>query len=122
MLQELPYEKRDGARVADAYLYALTYDLDKSTSEACSLLNQLYFLPATAQALKDDAEMVIKHLNEARQFCKSRAKTLLKPVLDPSIMRVSVRGDVLGLAEPRSALARSLFPNLVGPTLPGFPC
>lgn len=31
-------------------------------------------------------------------------------VLDPSILRVSVKGDVLGLEAPRSALARSFMP------------
>lgn len=67
MLQELPYEKRDGARVADAYLYAMAYDTAKSTSESCSLLNMLEFVPATVQALKEDPETVIKHLEEVRQ-------------------------------------------------------
>jgi Zn-dependent M16 (insulinase) family peptidase len=70
MLQELPYEKRDGARVADAYLYSLAYDPAKSTSESCSLLNMLEFIPATAQALKEDPETVIKHLEEVRQICE----------------------------------------------------
>lgn len=31
-------------------------------------------------------------------------------MLNPSIMRVSVRGDILGLPEPRSALARAFIP------------
>jgi Zn-dependent M16 (insulinase) family peptidase len=73
MLQELPYEKRDGARVADAYLYSLAYDNAKSTSESCSLLNMLEFIPATAQALEENPDEVIKKLEGVRQCCKSRS-------------------------------------------------
>jgi hypothetical protein len=32
-----------------------------------------------------------------------------RAVLDPSIMRVSVRGDVLSLSSPRSVLAKSFL-------------
>jgi hypothetical protein len=70
MLQELPYEKRDGSRVADAYLHDLAYDKAKSTSEATAMLNMLEFVPAVARALKDDPEKVISRLEEVRQFCK----------------------------------------------------
>lgn len=119
MLQELPYEKRDGARVADAYLYALAYDNAKSTSESCSLLNMLEFVPETVQALKDDPESVIEKLEAVRRCCECcdpNVMKILMKVLDPSLMRVSVRGDILSLPNPRSALARSFLAVKVSPS------
>lgn len=71
LLQELPYEKRDGNRVASAYLCSLAFDIEKSTSEACSLLKSLEFVPATAQALKENPDVVIAKLEEARKYCES---------------------------------------------------
>ena len=70
ILQELPYEKRDGAKVADAYLFALAYDADKSTSEACSLLRSLEFIPEIAQTLKEDPDSVIEKLEATRKYCE----------------------------------------------------
>lgn len=68
ILQELPYEKRDGAKVADAYLFELAYDADKSTSEACSLLHSLEFIPEVAQTLKEDPDSVIAKLEATRDY------------------------------------------------------
>jgi len=69
-LQELPYEKRSGDRVARAWANKLAFDLDKSTSEACSLLNQLDFVPVVAQMLEKEPETLLKHMEEARQYCE----------------------------------------------------
>jgi Zn-dependent M16 (insulinase) family peptidase len=71
ILQELPYEKRDGAKVADAYLFELAYDAAKSTSEACSLLRSLEFIPEIARTLKEDPESVISKLEATRDYRKS---------------------------------------------------
>lgn len=38
----------------------------------------------------------------------------LTEVLNPSIMRVSVRGDILGLDKPRTTFAKSFLPITVG--------
>lgn len=67
MLQELPYEKRSGSGVASAYSSLLAFDMAKSTSESCSMLSLLEFIPATAQGLKEKPDEVIRHLEEARQ-------------------------------------------------------
>lgn len=77
MLQELPYEKRDGAKVADVFLFDLAFDAEKSTSEACSLLRSLEFTPAVAQALKDDPQGVITKLEEARKYREFRILDVL---------------------------------------------
>jgi len=67
-LQELPYEKRQGNSVARAWINKLTYDLEKSTSEACSLLSLLEFVPKTAKALEDEPDVVVQRLEEVRQY------------------------------------------------------
>jgi hypothetical protein len=69
-LQELPYEKRDGSSVARAWVNRLVYDIDRSTSEAASLLSLLEFIPATAKALEDDPDSVISALEEVRKYRK----------------------------------------------------
>ncbi|GFZ50626.1 hypothetical protein JCM24511_08384 [Saitozyma sp. JCM 24511] len=106
-LQELPFEKRDGNKVASAWADRLGYDASKSTSEACSLLNLLEFVPVTAKALEHSPGEVIKMLEQAKAY-----------LLDPSIMRMSVRGDVLSLSNPRSVLAKSFLPVQPSPLAP----
>ena len=49
----------------------MTYSLEKSTSEACSLLSLLEFVPQTAKDLEENPETVIQRLEEARQYCES---------------------------------------------------
>ena len=67
MLQELPFEKRQGASIARAFANQLTYDVKQSTSEACSLLHSLEFIPAVNDALKNDPESVIGKMNQMRE-------------------------------------------------------
>jgi Zn-dependent M16 (insulinase) family peptidase len=67
MLQELPFEKRQGSSIARAWANKLTYDVGKATSEACALLHSLEFVPAVAEALEKDPESVISKMNEMRQ-------------------------------------------------------
>ena len=69
-LQELPYEKRNGNSVSRAWVTRLAFDIEKSTSEACSLLSLLDFIPATAKALSDEPESVTRSLEEVRQCCE----------------------------------------------------
>jgi Zn-dependent M16 (insulinase) family peptidase len=68
MLQELPFEKRQGSSIARAWINKLAYDSDKATSEACALLHSLEFIPAVAEALEKDPESVIAKMNELRQY------------------------------------------------------
>ena len=69
MLQELPFEKRQGSSIARAWINKLAYDSDKATSEACALIYSLEFIPAVAEALEKDPESVIAKMNELRQYC-----------------------------------------------------
>jgi len=72
-LQELPYEKRNGDNIARAWVNRLTFDVQRSTSEACALLSLLEFIPATAELLEKDPDVVIQRMEEARQYCELRA-------------------------------------------------
>lgn len=76
MLQELPFEKRQGSSIARAWANKLTYDVGKATSEACALLHSLEFVPAVAEALEKDPESVISKMNEMRQHCESIVQDL----------------------------------------------
>jgi len=67
-LQELPYEKRQGNSVARAWINKLTFDIQKSTSEACSLLSLLDFVPKTSKALEEEPDVVLQRLEEVRQY------------------------------------------------------
>nr|XP_019045357.1 cytoplasmic protein [Kwoniella bestiolae CBS 10118]OCF24287.1 cytoplasmic protein [Kwoniella bestiolae CBS 10118] len=107
LLQELPQEKRDGAGVAVAWANRLAYDETKSSSQMCELLKRLEFIPKAAEMLEKEPETVIKALEELRNH-----------LIDPSKIRVSVRGDVLGLDAPRSVLERSFLPIKAKPLVP----
>ena len=69
-LQELPFEKRDGNTIARAWANRLAYDVARSTSEACSLLSLLDFIPATAELLEKNPDIVIQRMEEARRYCQ----------------------------------------------------
>ncbi|OCF75418.1 cytoplasmic protein [Kwoniella mangroviensis CBS 8886] len=99
LLQELPQEKRDGSEVAVAWANRLAYDETISSAQKCELLSRLEFIPKAAELLEKEPETVIKALEELRS-----------KLIDPSKIRVSVRGDVLGLDKPRSVFERSFLP------------
>lgn len=67
-LQELPALKREGDDVARAWINKITYDLDKSASEAAGLLHSLEFIPKIAALLESEPDTVIKKLEEARAY------------------------------------------------------
>ena len=71
MLQELPFEKRQGSSIARAWINKLAYDTEKATSEACALLHSLEFIPAVAETLEKDPESVIAKMNELREYRES---------------------------------------------------
>ncbi|EIW67501.1 hypothetical protein TREMEDRAFT_33585 [Tremella mesenterica DSM 1558] len=98
MAQELPYNKRQGDSVSLATLNSILYDPLKSTSEACGLLKALEFVPETMELLEGSPEVVLSHLEEIRAY-----------LLDPAIIRVSVRGDVKSLQHPRKVLQEKFF-------------
>lgn len=98
-LQNLPSQKRDGDTVAREWCNRLCFDIEKSTSEAASLLNQLEFIPKISEELKENPAKVIQAMERLSQ-----------KLVQPSVMRVTVNGDIKGLAEPRSTLAKSFIP------------
>ncbi|OXG18692.1 cytoplasmic protein [Cryptococcus neoformans Tu401-1] len=108
LAQELPTEKRDGNTIATAWANNLTYDASKSSSQACELLNRLEFIPHVAEMLEKEPNVVTEKMEELR-----------KHLLDPRKMRVAIQGDILGLQEPLSVLARSFLH--VGEALPLAP-
>jgi len=69
-LQELPYEKRQGSSIARSWVNRLAFDVERSPSEACALLNLLEFVPAAAELLEKDPDVVIRRMEEARQYCE----------------------------------------------------
>lgn len=73
-LQSLPNDKREGDDIARAWANRLIYDVGRSTSEACALLSMLDFIPATAALLEKDPDQVIKHMEEAREYCTLSCK------------------------------------------------
>lgn len=70
-LQELPFEKRQGSSIARAWANRLAFDVEKSTSEACSLLSTLEFIPQAAKALSEEPQAVVERLEEVRKHCES---------------------------------------------------
>ena len=75
-LQELPYEKRSGDNIARAWINRLAFDQEKSTSEACALLNLLEFVPAMAELLAKEPETLIAKMNEARDYRESPGRII----------------------------------------------
>ena len=115
-LQELPYEKRQGNSIARSWINKLTYDIERSTSEACSLLSLLEFVPKTAKELEEEPQIVIQRLEEVRQYCEwlRSSRALVSPsVLDPAVTRVSVVGNVLDLTSPKGTLQKAFIPYQV---------
>lgn len=114
MLQELPTEKRDGQRVSRAVVNHMAFDMQKSTSESCSLLGQLDFLPEAAKMLEDQPERFIERMEQARHHCESlpcvcRVVNLTQTVLDPAYLRLVVSGDILSIAAPKKALSEAFL-------------
>ncbi|KAH0590626.1 hypothetical protein H2248_000757 [Termitomyces sp. 'cryptogamus'] len=92
--QSLPELKRSGDNVLGSLWAGLIYN-DDSTSLAGSILPQLEFVPKLAKRLQDNPTEVIGDFEEIR-----------KHLVDPSGVRFSVTGNVLGLEKPRSTWAK----------------
>lgn len=98
-LQNLPIRKRSGVAVAHAVLDNMAFDSETSPSQHSGLLELLEFLPKVSEELKETPEKVIQALEDLRRH-----------LVDPSVLRVGVSGNILELAEPRSTLAKSFIP------------
>ncbi|WVN87093.1 uncharacterized protein L203_102269 [Cryptococcus depauperatus CBS 7841] len=98
LVQKLSDEKVEGDTIATAWAKHLAYDSQKSSSQACGILNRLTFIPQLKEMLENNFEEVIKRMEELRQHLLNFSKT-----------RISVQGNILSLREPRSVLARSFI-------------
>lgn len=103
LVQDLPRRKRSAAAAANSTVYDMLFDREKSPSIANGLLNTLTNLPQIAEELKTHPEQVVAKLEELR-----------KRLLDPSLLRISVAGDIMSLAKPRSAWSENFLNVKVG--------
>ncbi|KDQ63640.1 hypothetical protein JAAARDRAFT_29668 [Jaapia argillacea MUCL 33604] len=92
--QSLPELKRDGSTVLGSVTAGLLYD-EKSTSRAGGVLTQMEFVPKIMKQLQETPEEVVREFEEIRKY-----------VTDPSGIRFSVSGNVMGLEKPRSVWAK----------------
>jgi len=99
LLQDLPRRKRSANGAGSSTIFDMLFDKTKSPSIANGLLGTLNSLPSIAEELAQHPEQVIKKL-----------KTLREYLLDPAIMRISVAGDIMSIAKPRSAFSENFLP------------
>lgn len=88
--QALPGLKRDGSTVLSAVTEELLHD-ESSTSRAGGVLIQSDFIRSLSQKIHEAPEEVIKDFESLRQY-----------ITDPTGVRFSVTGNILGVSEPRS--------------------
>ncbi|KAH7883663.1 Metalloenzyme, LuxS/M16 peptidase-like protein [Phlebopus sp. FC_14] len=100
LAQSLPELKRDGNNVLSSVWAETLFD-QNSTSLAGAILPQSEFVPNLISDLQEMPERVIADFEELRQC-----------LTNPSGLRISVTGNVLGLAKPRSTWAQH-FKNLL---------
>lgn len=111
--------KRDGNTVVNA-LYADTLWAAGAASKASGLLKQIEFAPLLVDQLKTHPDVVVRDLHELRKYCTPSSWSVSQfsspddgspppftEVTDPSNLRVSVAGNILGLQEPRSAWTKN---------------
>jgi len=112
--QSLPEMKRDGSNVLSS-LWATLFYAENSTSRSGGVLPQAEFIPKLAKALQDAPNEVIADFEEIRRSCMawpsfltivSIIKLHLFTVTEPSGIRFSVTGNVLGIKQPRSIWAK----------------
>ncbi|KIM85318.1 hypothetical protein PILCRDRAFT_817322 [Piloderma croceum F 1598] len=88
--QSLPELKRDGNNVLSSVWANMLY-ADNSTSRAGGILPQTDFIPQLVQNLQTSPDKVIADFNELKKY-----------LTDPSGIRISVTGNILGIEQPRS--------------------
>lgn len=85
--QSLPEQKREGDTVVWAMSTSLMFD---SLQQANAILEQSDFNPTVIKKLEEDPQSVVNDLEEFRKY-----------VVQPSGLRVSVAGNVLGIERPQ---------------------
>lgn len=105
--QNLPELKRDGNTVLSSQSARLLY-AQNSTNWATTVFTLMEFIPQLTQRLQNNPDEVIEELEKIRGYGKATAVNLscsvsdFHTVTDPSGVRFSVTGNVLGVKAPRS--------------------
>jgi Zn-dependent M16 (insulinase) family peptidase len=107
--QSLPEMKRDGSNVLSSLWATLLY-AENSTSRSGGVLPQAEFIPKLSKLLQESPEQVIADFEEIR-----------KHITDPSGVRFSVTGDVLGVPQPRSIWGKHFSTSLASVPLAPVP-
>ncbi|KIJ68351.1 hypothetical protein HYDPIDRAFT_106537 [Hydnomerulius pinastri MD-312] len=94
LAQSLPELKRDGNNVLSS-VWAETLFGPNSTSLAGAILPQAEFVPKLIEELKQESEADVSKVID-------KFEQLRKHLTDPSGIRISVTGNILGLKKPRS--------------------
>ncbi|KAN0061466.1 hypothetical protein ACQY0O_006313 [Thecaphora frezii] len=92
IVQGLPEQKRDGRTISWGLARSLQYDPMRSTLLNNSILTLMEAMPKLGEALDATPDKVVEEFETIRRI-----------LMRPENLRVSVAGNVLGLAEPRSA-------------------
>ncbi|KAF8640945.1 hypothetical protein AX17_000592 [Amanita inopinata Kibby_2008] len=107
--QALPEIKRDGSNVLASLCSQLLYSED-SVSRSGGILSQVDYIPQLAARLQESPDEVIADFEEVRRC-----------MTEPSGVRFSVTGNVLGLDKPRSSWGRYFKTPLSGGALSPVP-
>jgi hypothetical protein len=106
--QALPGLKRDGSTVLSAVTTELLHD-ESSTVRAGGVLIQSDFNRSLSEKIHEAPEEVIKQFESLRQYSEylvhnsgDSLQSSALPVTDPTGVRFSVTGNILGVPEPRS--------------------
>lgn len=106
--QALPGLKRDGSTVLSAVTMELLHD-ESSTSRASGVLIQSEFNRSLLEKIQEIPEEVIKEFESLRQYSgyhmHNSGDSLYSSALsvtDPTGVRFSVTGNILGVPNPRS--------------------
>ncbi|KAA1091647.1 hypothetical protein PGT21_036499 [Puccinia graminis f. sp. tritici] len=91
ILQTIPSRKREGSDVSAALYDEMTFSADLAPLTSNNLFKQESSLPLVLEKLKSEPESLIKQMEQLRSH-----------LLKPSSLRISVSGDIMCLAEPKS--------------------
>ncbi|KAI0051676.1 hypothetical protein FA95DRAFT_1586997 [Auriscalpium vulgare] len=107
--QSLPGMKRDGNNVLSSVSSEVLL-AENSTTRASGILVQSEFIPKLAEQLRENPDEVIKAFEEIRKI-----------ITEPSGVRFSVAGNVLGIEKPRSVFGKYFTQSLPSSDLDPVP-
>ncbi|KAG0369266.1 hypothetical protein BGZ54_010424 [Gamsiella multidivaricata] len=110
LLNDIPGQKRDGARMSRACMDVIAYDHDNSNTAALNVLEQAKFLPDVIKQLEQEPEAVIKAMIELREI-----------LTHPANIHIQVQGNILNQNEPKTAWAKNFGLKNAATTLAPIP-